>query len=163
MEVDDAQAFYNLGCYHRDGKCGFPQDYRKALELYHRAGELGEASAYCSIGCYFDNGEGVVVDKKKAIHYYEIAAIGGDTNARINLGANEAREGNMDRSLKHYTIAAGAGYSDSLKWIQNMYSDGHASKDDYTKALQAYQTYLSEIKSPQRDKAAAADERYRYY
>ena len=60
-------------------------------------------------------------------------------------------------------IAAGAGYSDSLKWIQNMYSDGHATKEDYTRALQLYQEYLGEIKSRQRDKAAAADERYRYY
>ena len=31
------------------------------------------------------------------------------------------------------------------------------------KALQSYQTYLEEIKSDQRDKAAAADEKYRYY
>lgn len=35
--------------------------------------------------------------------------------------------------------------------------------NDYKKALQSYQEYLSEIKSPQRDKAAAARENYRYY
>ena len=34
---------------------------------------------------------------------------------------------------------------------------------DYTAALQLYQVYLGEIKSPQRDKAAAAREEYRYY
>ncbi len=43
-------------------------------------------------------------------------------------------------------------------------SNGNATKEEYTKALQLYQAYLSEIKSPQRDKAAAAhDECYRYY
>lgn len=31
------------------------------------------------------------------------------------------------------------------------------------KALQLYQDYLGEIKSVQRDKAAAADDRFRYY
>jgi len=44
-----------------------------------------------------------------------------------------------------------------------MYLIGYATKDDYTKALQSYQEYLGEIKSCQRDKAAAAHERYRYY
>jgi len=39
-----------------------------------------------------------------------------------------------------------------------------ASKDDYTKALRTYQEYLVEIKSVQRDEAAAYDEaEYRYY
>ena len=33
----------------------------------------------------------------------------------------------------------------------------------YTKALKSYQTHLVEIKSSQRDEAAAADEKYRYY
>ena len=40
----------------------------------------------------------------------------------------------MDRSLKHHAIAAGAGDNDSLKKIQELYSEGHASKEDYTKA-----------------------------
>ena len=44
-----------------------------------------------------------------------------------------------------------------------MYKHGHTTKEDYTKALQAYQAYLGEINSSQRDKAAAADERHRYY
>ena len=39
---------------------------------------------------------------------------------------------------------------------------GHATKDDYAKALRAYQAYLAEIKSDQRDKAAAASADYRY-
>ena len=60
-------------------------------------------------------------------------------------------------------VATEGGQGISLREITNLYSDGHATKDDYTKALQAYQVYLSEIKSDQRDKAAAANESYRYY
>ena len=60
-------------------------------------------------------------------------------------------------------IAVRAGDYDSLKRIQIMYSDGHATKEDYTAALQSYQAYLMEIKSAQRDKAAAYSESYRYY
>ena len=60
-------------------------------------------------------------------------------------------------------MAVEGGKSDSLKAIQKLYSNGYVTKDDYTTALQLRQTYLGEIKSVQRDKAAAADEDNRYY
>jgi len=87
----------------------------------------------------------------------------GSITARFNLAVSE-EAGNMDRAVKHYMIAIKGGYVDSLKEIQLMYKYDLATKDDYTKALQFYQEYLGEIKSVQRDKAAAADEElYRYY
>ena len=69
----------------------------------------------------------------------------------------------MGRAIKHYMIASRSGYADSLEHIKQLYSNGHATKEDYTKALQFYQAYLGEIKSAQRDEAAAAHEDYRYY
>ena len=108
-------------------------------------------------------GEGLEIDKKKANHYYELAAIGGNVSARYNLGNNEWRSGNCDRALKHYMIAIRSGEMDSLDTIKEMYKEGHAKKDDYTSALRSYQAYLGEIKSVQRDEAAAAYEKYRYY
>ena len=69
----------------------------------------------------------------------------------------------MDRTLKHHMIAAGLGDNDSLEKIKQLFMNGHASKDDYAKALQVYQAYLVEIKSPQRDEAAAADDNNKYY
>ena len=60
-------------------------------------------------------------------------------------------------------ISVEFGDNDSLKRIQRMCKDGHATKDDYAKALQAYQAYLKEIKSRDRDKAAAFSDRYKYY
>ena len=164
VEVDDAIAIINLGSYYANGTNGYPQDMDKALELLHRAAELGYASADRSIGYAYDMGNGVEVDKKKAYHYYELAAMKGDLGARHNLGAMDIEAGNMDRATKHYMIAVrSSGYSKSLDGIKQMYSNGHATKEDYKRALQSYQTYLGEIKSVHRDKAAAADENYRYY
>ena len=61
-------------------------------------------------------------------------------------------------------IAAGNGYNGSLKAVQHyLYKHGHATKDDYTKALLAYQAYLEEVRSEQRDKAAAANDKCKYY
>ena len=137
-----------------------PQDYTKSLELFHRAGEfgsdykLGQAAAYNKIGYAYNHGEGVEVDEEKANHYYELGAIGGNVLARYNLGAFENNRGNKERAVKHYMIAAESGHDESLKKIKELYSTGHASKEDYSKALQSYQVYLSEIKSRQRDEAA---------
>ena len=163
VELDDPMAIINTGCYYDKGTNGYPQDYDKSLELFHRAAELGHAGAYANIGWAYDNGEGVEVDEKKAKHYYELAAMGGDVNARHNLGINEIKAGDMDRALRHFMIAIRSGNPKSLEVFKLMYSKGHATKEDYTKALQSYQEYLSEIKSAQRDKAAAAHDEYRYY
>jgi len=163
VKAGDPMAIHNIGMYYRDGTYGFPQDYTKALELYHRAGEIGDANAYNSLSCCYNNGIGVEVDEKKAEHYCELAAIGGSATARYNLGNKEYRAGNMDRALKHFMIAVRGGYHKPLQMIQELYLNGYVTKEDYTKALQAYQAYLGEIKSDQRDKAAAADEQYRYY
>ena len=61
-------------------------------------------------------------------------------------------------------IAAGGGMKQSLSAIQEMFKNGDATKEDYTQALRAYQEYLDEIKSPQRDEAATfSSEEYKYY
>ena len=162
-EAGDAQAIFSLGCYYRDGISGYPQDNKKALELYLRAGELGHAKAYCNIGGAYFYGNGVEIDKKKAMHYFELAAMGGDSSARYNLGYNEACAGNVDRALRHHMIAVRGGYKPSLEMIKGLYTSGCITKDDYTKALQLFQDYLGEIKSKHRDEAAAAREDDRYY
>jgi len=163
VEANDGQAFFTLGSYYRDGLFGLPQDYDKALELFHRAAELGNADAYGCIGNVYENGEGIVVDKKKAKHYYELGAMGGDVAARYNLGLEEEDAGNIDKAIKHFMIAVRCGDNQSLEMVKEFYANGNATKEDYTKALQSYQIYLDEIKSDQRDQAAAVREDCRYY
>ena len=162
-EAGDAIAIHDAGCCYREGIRGFPQDMNKAVELFHRAGELGNAIAYNNIGSAYLYGVGVEVDEKKANHCYEQAAMRGYVKARHNLGIMEEITGNVDRALKHYMIAVRGGSNDSLKKIKQFYTDGFATKEDYTKALQSFQEYLGEIRSKPRDEAAAADESYRYY
>jgi len=109
------------------------------------------------------NGKGVKVDEKKAKYYWELGAMGGCTGSRYNLGIFERNVGKMSRALIHFIIAIRGGYAAPLEMIKKLYSDGYLPKGAYTVALQAYQEYLSEIKSDQRDKAAAFDDEYRYY
>jgi len=163
VEVGDADAIYTLGVLYARGIQGFPQDYTKAIELSHRAGELGCANAYYNIGSAYQNGQGVEVDKKKAQHYYELAAMRGDVHARNSMGYMDYNKGDAERALKHWMIAVEGGINLSLEAIKFLYSKGYAAKDDYSKALRLYQEYLCEIKSDQRDEAAAATEDFRYY
>ena len=115
----------------------------KALELWHRAGELlGYAKAYGNIGYAYRNGDSVERDAEKAENYYELAAMKGCAEARHNLGCAEAA---WDRALKHYMVSVGDGDNDSVKNIKQLYMDGHAKKEDYVRALRAYQGYLKEV------------------
>ena len=70
----------------------------------------------------------------------------------------------MNIALKHHMIAVACGHDKSLKKIRELFTNGHATRDDYAKALGAYQEYIDGIKSKQRDKAAVFNsETYRYY
>ena len=163
VEAGDAYAMYGLGCFYSGGLHGLPQDDGKALGLWHRAAKLGCAQSHYDIGCAYYHGYGVERDEKKAVHYFELAAMGGHATARYNLGAFEYNAGNMNRALKHYMIAVGVGCTDSLEQIKQSFMNGDATKDDYTNALRSYQANLVEIKSAQRDEAAAVRDEYTYH
>jgi len=156
MEKGNAEAFNMFGGWHHDGTHGLPRDYRKANELYLRAGELGSAIAYYNLGDSYYHGEGEEIDKEKAKHYYELAAIAGNIVARHNLGTIEGHAGNVDRALKHFVLAAKAGYEESLDVVKLGFAKGVVTKDEYTNILLAYHERHEEMKSEERDKAAAA-------
>lgn len=130
IEVNDAEATHHLGCFYYVGSHGLQRNYAKALDLSHRASELGFAAASYNIGHAHMVGNGVEVDQKKGIHYYELAAIGGDLGARRNLGNAELRaarsiEGaeraiKLERAIKHYMIVVRNGDSGSLDMIRVM-------------------------------------------
>ena len=158
-ELGDTYAFGMMGSYYSGGLFGFQQDRAKAIEFWRKAGKFGYNHLACSA---YSNGWGVERDAKMARHYDELAAMEGNVTARHNLGAEE-NAGNYKRALKHFMIAVRGGCTDSVKEIQRMYKDGRATKDHYANALRSYQAYLNEIKSDQRDKAAAFSDNYKYY
>jgi len=162
VDAGDAESMCHFGIFYSHGMHGLSRDYAKALDLFHRAAELGLVGAYNNIGNAYYAGNGVERDMKKALHYWEVAAMRGNVDSRHNLGFMEEKAGNMDRAIRHYLISVRSGYHGSLKNVQQHYSNGYATKDEYTEALRAYQNYLSEVKSRQRDEAAAAREDYKY-
>ncbi|MDB4430403.1 zinc finger MYND domain-containing protein [bacterium] len=156
MEADNADAFHNLAGYYEDGIKGMPQDFAKANELWLKAGELGCVEAYFKLGFSYNNERGVEMDKKKAMHYYELAAMSGDVHARHNLGFQEGKAGNYHRAMKHFRLAANAGYKKSLDMVKKGYMDGIVTKDEYASTIRAYHQRVDETTSDDRDKAEAA-------
>ena len=156
-EKGNARAFYKLGGSYENGSEGLPQNWAKANELYLKAGELGCAMGYFNLCLAYDNGSGVTIDKKKAKHYYELAAMNGDIDARHNLGCMEGQAGNHQREFKHFKLAAMAGHKLSLNSVKDGYMNGHVTKDQYADSLREYQKSQDEMKSDARDKAHAYD------
>ena len=101
--------------------------------------------------------------KRRPSIYCELAAIGGYAESRHNLGVYESNMGNFGRAIKHYMIAVRSGSNESLKIIKQLFTHGGVTKDDYMNGLKNYQAYLVEVKSDDRDKAAAYDDEYKYY
>ena len=161
MEKGNADAYYMLAAYYRQGINGLPQDWAKANELWLKAGELGCAEAYFNLGNAYGNGRGVERDMKKAKYYYELAAIGGDLSARHNLGCTEGRARNPHRATKHFILAARAGHDKALGMVKQGFMGGIVGKDEYANTLRAYQKSVDEMKSEARDKVKAIMARYR--
>jgi hypothetical protein len=128
-------------------------DYDGAFEYMSKAAGLGDVSAHFTLSSMYNNGEGVKKDEKMFIYHSEKAAIGGHPIARHNLAATEARNGRVERAMKHFIIAASLGYDESLEVLKECFQTGHVSKGDLEAALRAHHAALSAVKSPQREEA----------
>ena len=155
MEKGNAYAFNQLASYYADGTYGMPQDWEKANELYRKAGELCYAGAYFNLGNSYFAGRDVEIDEKKAMHYYELAAMNGDVQGRHNIGCSEGNAGNLKRAYKHFKLAASAGYKPSLDLLKEGFMKGFITKEEYANALREYQKSQDEMTSDARDKALA--------
>ena len=153
-KFNDRGAINLLGNYYRDGVYGLPVDKSKAIELLQSACELGSASGHYNLGCSYEMGVGIKIDKKKAVHHYQIAAIMGNVCARHNLGGAELKNGNYQRAMKHFMMAAKCGFKVSLQTVKEGFTQGHVTKQDFEKTLRDYQASCDETKSDQRDRAA---------
>jgi TPR repeat protein len=154
VEANDALAMYHLGTYYRLGTMGLRQDKAKALELYRKSAKLEQNFAHNLSVCY-QNGDIVEKDTRKATYHRQLGAMAGNGKARYNLGCAEYIAGNMDRAYKHWMISANDGYDSSMKAVQEGYKSGHVTKDDNAKTTRAYGNSIDEMKSDDRDRAAA--------
>ncbi|KAL7524352.1 hypothetical protein ACHAWF_000915, partial [Thalassiosira exigua] len=160
MKVNDALAHSTLGYAYHFGDNGLPRDQKMAISLLLKAAKLGDTCANFCLGKAYDEGDGVEKDETKAKHHWELAAMGGNVDARHSLGIMEINAGRSNRdqrliarSFKHFAIAARAGLESSLDYIKEGFIKGHITKDEYTAILRAYQKNKEEMKSDTRERS----------
>jgi hypothetical protein len=151
-KVNDPIAIFKMGV-----KCRGEGDNEGAFEYWAKAAKLGDIGAHYNLSCLYRNGEGVEKDLKKQLYHLEEAAIGGHPQARNNLGYYEKMNGQINRAMKHYIIAAKLGYDGALDAVKMGFMDGVVSKEDFEAALRGHQAAVDATKSEQRDAA------YKYY
>ncbi|KAL9186970.1 hypothetical protein ACHAXT_010690 [Thalassiosira profunda] len=150
MEVGDANALYihGLKTYHN----GSPD---KAIDLYYQAADLGSMKAHGALAYIFCSGEVVAKDEEKGFQHLQIAAMGGLDHVRHRLGNAEMKRGNALRAMKHWMISARAGWDKSLAEVKEGYKEGLVTKDEFAAVLRAHKESNDELRSPERDRAAA--------
>eukprot|EP00956_Cyclotella_meneghiniana_P016709 scaffold26581_cov26-Cyclotella_meneghiniana.AAC.2 len=153
-KYNDPEAMNSLACSYMNGLDGLPVDRSKAFELFQRACRLESAAGHCHLGTRYLKGGGTEIDKKKAVYHLQIAAMMGNVNARHNLGCAEEENGNFQRAMRHFMIAAKCGFENSLDAVKDGFRQGDVTKEDLEKTLRDYQASCDETKSEQRDRAA---------
>jgi TPR repeat protein len=147
VEANDAGAIYALGNSYHHRLNGFQQDHVKAIELYTRAAELGSRMAHSQLADIYRDGG----DMKKAKFHVEAAAMAGNEVARFNSGVMEAIFGNVERSVKHWTIAASAGDYKAMHHLRILFEKGAVSRESIDSTLVAYNDSCAEVRSEARD------------
>ena len=155
VDAGDADAMAYLGNTHHNGQLGLEKNVQRAIELWTKAVELGSNRACYELGHLHVFGGDVEQDEAKGVGHWKRAAMKGDVLSRYGLGVLEGNRGNHQQGLKHILISAKMGHKESLDTIQEMFTDGFATKEYYAEALTGYQEAVEETKSHQRDEANA--------
>jgi|AntRauTorckE5430_2_1112549.scaffolds.fasta_scaffold05596_5 TPR repeat protein len=151
---DDIEAMFLLGDCYDCGDNGLQQDSSKAIELYSKAAKLGHNAAHYNLAVFYKSGDRVEKSMKKSTYHCQRAAIGGNVNARHNLGCRELDAGNRDLALKHLMIAANDGFELSMKAVREGYKHGFVTKDDLLNTMRAHGNSVDEMQSDDRDRSA---------
>jgi hypothetical protein len=76
----------------------------------------------------------------------------GDEVSRHNLlGCLDGRSRNIDRAIKHWTIAASAGHHSSMHNLLIAWEKGHVGKESIDSTLIAYNYSCAKMRSEARD------------
>ena len=129
-------------------------EYSSAIEYWTKAADLGYAEAHYQLADLCRDVEGVEKkDVRKEIYHLEEAAIGGHPKARNNLGCIEGSNGNIERAVKHWIIAATQGDDHATEALMEGFRKGLVKKEDLASALRSHQAAVDATKSPQRKAA----------
>lgn len=161
VSAGDAYAMYALGMENLQtvkASGSMKDTITAAVKVLHCSADLGCERAYGKLADLYFKGDLVAEDKRKAILYYEKAAMGGDVESRYRLGILDLKAMRPDRCIRHWLIGASCGDIRCVNNIKIARLLGFATNDQYAQAIEKYHIYLDEVKSDQRDAFARIDD-----
>ncbi|KAH3766951.1 sel1 repeat family protein [Pelomyxa schiedti] len=133
----------SLGICHEFGVGGVEKDTHKAVTLYQRAADAGDAMAMCILGLCYDNGDGVEKDIHKAVTLYQRAADAGNARAMFNLGVcyqnGDGVAKDIHKAATLWQRAADAGNATAMFNLGVCYQNGDGVEKDIHKAVTLWQ------------------------
>lgn len=109
-------------------------DYRKALQYYEKADQLGNKERCFLLGYMYENGQGIEADYQKALYYYKISSENGDSKALYNIAQLylDGRGVAADKILagEYLLEAAKLGNRDAINSLKSRYKDFRLSEKD---------------------------------
>lgn len=143
-EKGDRNAICQMGNHFLGGEFGLQRDVEKAINLWKKA-DTPIANHNLAVQ-YGETGQA-----RKAVYYYEKAAIQGNILSRFYLGVFEEST-DTERSMKHFVIAAEAGDDRALSKVKDAYQGNpkKVSKDRFAQVLRNHQKAKSNLQSHQR-------------
>jgi len=133
-EVDNHQMLIKNGAT----LCG-RGDHAAAFTSYKKAAKLGNIQGMYFVSTMLHCGIGVATNHGKANAYVIKAAAGGHPIARHEAGMYELYQGNAERAVRHFCIAASQGVTKSLEELKSGYKSGYVTKSEYEQALRSNQ------------------------
>lgn len=86
---------------------------------------------------FYRDGRVVPKNEAKMKIYMQAAILYGDTKSHHNLGALEFKSDNFEAAVKHWKIAAEAGYELSAKMLQRTYNEKGRYRSDIAKQFES--------------------------
>jgi len=134
----NATAQCNLGSCYENGEGNLSKNYYKAVELYRKAAEQGDANAQNNLAnCYY-NGNGVSRDYRKAFELYSKSAEQGNSFGLNGLGICYENGDGVSRNYRDayesYLESAAKGNSGGQVNLGRCYMYGNGIEKDYKRA-----------------------------
>ena len=121
--------------------------HEKALLLFLRGAEHGDARAMNNLGSLYEKGLGVAQDYTKAREWYEKAADNGDAVAMGNLGilysTGHGVAQDYAKAREWFEKAVHKGYNRAMTNVGWLYQSGQGVAQDYAKAREWYEKAAS--------------------
>ena len=158
-----------MGGFYRRGEHGAPKDNLKALDYFIRAVELGSPNACVCISNGYRKGLGVATNKERTALFDRVGALKGEISGRHRIGCFEYESGNHAIGIRHWKIAAEAGYQVSLDALKNIYNadDKRPGKEFISKECmdslyRVCHDAQEEVRSEEREKHGLGDKNFSF-